>query len=63
MLKNKITKYPRRLLKDDRGWFLKVITGKEEKLPPHTGEVILPVVLTGKLKGHIIIQKHKNGLP
>ena len=51
MLKDKITKYPRRLLKDDRGWFLKVITGKEEKFPPHTGEVYFTCGINGKTKG------------
>ena len=30
MLIDKIKIIPRRLLFDDRGWFLKVITGKEE---------------------------------
>ena len=29
----------RRLITDDRGWFLKVITGTEEGIPSHTGEV------------------------
>ena len=31
----------RRLISDDRGWFLKVITGTEEGIPAHTGEVYL----------------------
>lgn len=40
-LRDKIQIIPRRLLVDDRGWFLKVITGKENGLPPYTGEVYL----------------------
>lgn len=41
----------RRLLKDDRGWFLKVITGKEYALPDHTGEVYLTMGKPGQSKG------------
>jgi len=29
----------RKILKDERGWFLKTLTGKEEGLPPFTGEI------------------------
>ena len=29
----------RRLIADERGWFLKAITGTEEGIPNHTGEV------------------------
>lgn len=42
---------PRRLLGDDRGWFLKAITGKEEGLPGHTGEVYLTMGKQGQSKG------------
>ena len=31
----------RRLIADERGWFLKAITGTEEGIPNHTGEVYL----------------------
>ena len=29
----------RHLIADERGWFLKVITGTEDNIPSHTGEV------------------------
>ena len=31
----------RRLISDERGWFLKAITGTEDGIPNHTGEVYL----------------------
>ena len=40
-LKNKIRLIDRTLLKDERGWFLKVVTGKEDFLPAHIGEVYM----------------------
>jgi len=40
-LKNKITIIERKKLGDSRGWFLKVIDGKEEGLPGYTGEIYL----------------------
>ncbi len=40
-LKEKITIIERKKLGDSRGWFLKVIDGKEEGLPNHTGEIYL----------------------
>ncbi len=42
---------PRRLISDERGWFLKAITGKEEGLPAHTGEVYLTLGKPGQSKG------------
>lgn len=50
-LRDKIQIIPRRLLVDDRGWFLKVITGKENGLPPYTGEVYLTMGKPRQLKG------------
>lgn len=50
-LKDKIKIIPRRLIKDDRGWFLKVITGTEERIPDHTGEVYLTMGKPGQIKG------------
>lgn len=50
-LKEKIKIIPRRLIKDDRGWFLKAITGTEEKIPSHTGEVYLTMGKPGQAKG------------
>lgn len=52
-LKDKIRIIPRKLIKDDRGWFLKAITGTEEHLPDHTGEVYLTMGKPGQSKaGH-----------
>ena len=42
---------PRRLIKDERGWFLKAITGTETKLPQYTGEVYLTMGKSGQKKG------------
>ncbi len=41
----------RRLITDERGWFLKVITGTEDNLPSHTGEVYLTMGKPGQAKG------------
>lgn len=50
-LKNRATIIHRNLLKDDRGWFLKAITGTEENIPTHTGEVYLTMGKVGQSKG------------
>lgn len=50
-LQDKIQIIPRRLICDERGWFLKVITGKEEHLPAYTGEVYLTMGKPGQTKG------------
>lgn len=50
-LKNKIRIIPRKLIVDERGWFLKVITGTEEDIPQHTGEVYLTMGKVGQAKG------------
>ena len=47
----RIQRYPRRLLSDDRGWFLKTLTGKEEGLPNSTGEVYFTSAKAGCNKG------------
>lgn len=47
----KVQVIPRQLIADDRGWFLKAITGKEEWLPSHTGEVYLTMGKPGQAKG------------
>ena len=47
----KVQIIPRRLIKDDRGWFLKAITGTEENIPSHTGEVYLTMGKSGQAKG------------
>lgn len=41
----------RRLIADDRGWFLKAITGTEVNIPSHTGEVYLTMGKPGQSKG------------
>jgi dTDP-4-dehydrorhamnose 3,5-epimerase-like enzyme len=43
---------PRRLLADERGWFLKVITGTEADIPPRTGEVYLTLAHPGQARGN-----------
>ena len=40
-LKDKIEIIERKKLGDSRGWFMKVIDGKEEGLPSYTGEIYL----------------------
>ena len=47
----KVRIIPRRLISDDRGWFLKAITGTEEDIPSHTGEVYLTMGKPGQAKG------------
>ncbi len=41
----------RRLITDDRGWFLKVITGTEKSIPKNTGEIYLTMGKPGQAKG------------
>ena len=48
---NKVKVIPRRLICDERGWFLKGITGTEEGIPNHTGEVYLTMGRPGQNKG------------
>jgi len=50
-LKDKIKIIPRRLISDDRGWFLKVIDGTEDYLPKFTGEIYLTNATEGQAKG------------
>ena len=51
MLKDRIKIIPCRLIKDERGWFFKAITGTEENIPSHTGEVYLTMGTKGQAKG------------
>ena len=51
MLKDKVTIIDRHIIKDNRGWFFKVINGKEEGLPQHTGEIYLTMGKPGQMKG------------
>lgn len=48
---DKVRIIPRRLIEDGRGWFLKAITGTEENIPSHTGEVYLTMGKPGQAKG------------
>ena len=48
---DKVRIIPRRLIKDERGWFFKAITGTEEDIPAHTGEVYLTMGTKGQAKG------------
>lgn len=50
-LKNKIRIIKRTLIEDQRGWFLKAITGTEEGIPSCTGEVYLTMATPGQSKG------------
>lgn len=48
---DKVHIIPRRLIADERGWFLKAITGTEEGIPSHTGEIYLTMGRPGQAKG------------
>lgn len=50
-LKEKAIIIQRKLIADDRGWFLKAITGTEKNIPSHTGEVYLTMGKPGQAKG------------
>lgn len=51
LLKNRIKLIKRNYIRDDRGWFLKAIDGKENNLPTHTGEIYLTSAKPGQVKG------------
>lgn len=48
---DKVQIIQRRLISDERGWFLKAITGTENGIPAHTGEVYLTMGKPGQAKG------------
>ena len=48
---DKVRIIPRRLIADDRGWFLKAITATEEYTPSHPGAVSLTMGKPGQAKG------------
>lgn len=59
-LKDKITIIERKKLGDNRGWFMKVIDGKEEGLPEYTGEIYLTHALgKGQVRGNHYHNKAK----
>ena len=51
-LKDKIQLIERKVLIDDRGWFLKVLNGKEEHLPNHTGEIYMTMAKPGEWRAN-----------
>lgn len=51
MIQNHIRIFPRRLVEDDRGTFIKCIDGKEENLPAFTGEVYVVRGFPGQRRG------------
>ena len=51
-LNDKVKLIPRELKSDERGSFLKVITGNEENLPPRTGEVYVTMGDLGQVRGN-----------
>ena len=50
-LLNTIKFIDRKIIEDSRGWFYKVIDGKEENLPSFTGEIYLTMGKPGESKG------------
>lgn len=48
---DKVEIIERKFISDDRGWFLKAITGREKYIPSHTGEVYLTMGKPGQAKG------------
>jgi dTDP-4-dehydrorhamnose 3,5-epimerase-like enzyme len=50
-ISSKIKIIERKKIEDSRGWFLKVINGLEDNLPPYTGEVYLTNATSGEAKG------------
>jgi dTDP-4-dehydrorhamnose 3,5-epimerase-like enzyme len=50
-LEAKIKIIERKKIEDSRGWFLKVINGLEDNLPPYTGEVYVTNATPGEAKG------------
>ncbi|HPG55837.1 MAG TPA: WxcM-like domain-containing protein [Candidatus Enterocola sp.] len=50
-LEDKVIIIPRHLIRDDRGWFLKTLNGKEENLSQNVGEVYFTSAKQGKSKG------------
>ena len=51
MLKDKIIIFPRKLLQDERGWFVKIIDGNETSLPQSSREIYVTSAKPGESKG------------
>ena len=57
MLAERIEIIPRKKIEDNRGWFLKVMTGRENGLPTYTGEIYTVYSENGASRGgHYHIQ-------
>lgn len=50
-LLDKVEIINRHLISDERGYFLKILTGKENNLPPFTGEIYITSAYPGYNKG------------
>lgn len=50
-LSDKIAIIKRQIIRDERGWFFKELTGKEEGLPHYTGEIYTVCALPGCQRG------------
>jgi dTDP-4-dehydrorhamnose 3,5-epimerase-like enzyme len=50
-LADRIQIIDRRVIEDSRGYFLKVLTGKEDFLPVYTGEIYVTSAKPGEAKG------------
>lgn len=51
-LLDRVTLIPRKLIADERGWFVKTLDGGEAGLPGHVGEVYLTMALPGQARGN-----------
>ena len=52
---------PRRLIADERGWFLKTLDGGEDGLPGAVGEVYLTMAVPGRRAAITITRSAPNG--
>lgn len=50
-LKDKIKSYQRFLRIDERGWFMKAITGLEDEISANIGEIYFTAAAPGQIKG------------
>ena len=50
-LVERVTIINRCFITDNRGWFLKAITGTEKGIPSHTGEIYLTMAKSGQARG------------
>ncbi|MCM1139130.1 MAG: WxcM-like domain-containing protein [Muribaculum sp.] len=48
---NSVIVIPRKLISDNRGWFLKTLTGDEEHLKSKVGEIYFTSATPGQVKG------------